>query len=162
MTSSLFSHAPEPEPERAPLQVPDIEESCVVPRETGEAFSGFHEYPHLWWPEDFSTFGEGMHPEFEGGSLTETSVDEEKALWATVREVRAGELLVLDWFLGHGASVPTDVEVRFEPAAAGTGTSVTLVHTGFGRLPDGADVRERMAGQWRNALQRYSRFMGAG
>ncbi|WP_312182306.1 SRPBCC domain-containing protein [Arthrobacter sp.] len=159
MTSSLFSHAPDPEPQHATTAVADIEESCIVPRETEEAFSGFHEYLHLWWPEEFSTFGEGMHPEFEGGALTETSVDEEKDLWATVRDIRPEELLALDWFLGHSNSIATNVEVKFE--AAEDSTVVTVLHSGFGRLPDGPDVRERLASEWRNVLQRYARFMGA-
>lgn len=159
MSSSLFSHAPDPEPQQATSAVADIVESCVVPRETEEAFSGFHEYLHLWWPEEFSTFGEGMHPEFEGGSLTETSLDEETALWATVREIRPGELLSMDWFLGHSPATATGVELKFEPQEEGT--RVTMLHSGFGRLPDGEEVRERLARQWRNVVQRYARFMGA-
>ena len=159
MTSSLFSHAPDPEPQHAAAAVADIEEACIVPRETEEAFSGFHEYLHLWWPEEFSTFGEGTHPEFEGGSLTETSLDEEKALWATVRDIRPQELLALDWFLGHSASIPTGVEVKFEPR--GDSTLVTIRHSGFDRLPDGPEVRGRLAAQWHTAAQRYARFMGA-
>ncbi|MBD7996667.1 SRPBCC domain-containing protein [Arthrobacter sp. Sa2CUA1] len=159
MTSSLFSHAPDPEPQQGTAAVADIVESCTVPRETEEAFSGFHEYLHLWWPAEFSTFGEGMHPEFEGGSLTETSLDEERALWGTVREIRPDELLTMDWFLGHSPAVPTTVELRFEPQE--NHTRVSVQHSGFGRLPDGLEVRDRLAGQWRNVLQRYARFMGA-
>ncbi|MBD8045228.1 SRPBCC domain-containing protein [Arthrobacter sp. Sa2BUA2] len=159
MTSSLFSHAPDPEPQRGAASVADIEESCVVPRETDEAFRGFHEYLHLWWPAEFSTYGEGMHPEFESGSLTETSLDEETALWATVREIRPDELLAMDWFLGHSPTVSTSVELRFEPQE--NHTRVTVQHSGFGRIPDGLEVRDRLAGQWRNVLQRYARFMGA-
>lgn len=159
MTSSLFSHAPDPDPQHSNVAVADIEESCSVPRETDEAFSGFHEYLHLWWPEEFSTFGEGMHPEFEGGSLTETSLEEEVDLWATVREIRPAELLSLDWFRGHSKSTASSVELTF---AGGDGsTTVTVRHSGFSRLPDGAEARAHLADQWRNVLQRYARFMGS-
>lgn len=159
MSSSLFSHAPDPEPQPTAADVADIVETCIVPRETEEAFSGFHEYLHLWWPAEFSTFGEGMHPEFESGSLTETSLDEKTALWAKVREICPDEVLAMDWFLGHSPTISTNVELRFEPQ--GDGTLVTLLHSGFSRLPDGQEVRDRLAGQWRNVVQRYARFMGA-
>ena len=156
MTSSLFSHAPEPEPEGTRVPVADLQESCTVPRETEEAFRGFHEYPHLWWPTEFTEFGEGTHVEFEGGSLIETSEDEETAVRAAVQEIRPGEVMELEWNPGTGSSTVT---INF--AADGTGTAVTIRHTGFDTVPDGAGQRQEAEALWRNVLQRYARFMGA-
>ena len=156
MTSSLFSHAPEPEPEGTRAPVADIEESCTVPRETEEAFRGFHEYPHLWWPTEFTVFGEGTHVEFEGGALVETSEDEEAAARAAVRQIQPGQLLELEWNPGTGS---TAVTITFAPD--GTGTSVSIRHTGFDAVPDGAAQRDEAESLWRNVLQRYARFMGA-
>lgn len=156
MTPSLFSHAPEPEPESPREPVSDVEETCVVPRETEEAFRGFHEYPHLWWPTEFTAFGEGTHVEFEGGALVETSEEEESATRAAVQEIRPGQLLELEWNPGTGS---TTVSVSF--TAEGTGTALRILHTGFDSIPDGADQREASEALWRNVLQRYARFMGA-
>ena len=156
MTPSLFSHAPEPEPVGSRERVADIEETCVVPRETEEAFRGFHEYPHLWWPTEFTEFGEGTHVEFEGGALVETSEDEESAVRAAVQEIQPAQLLELEWNPGAGS---TAVTISF--AAEDTGTAVRVRHTGFNSLPDAAALREEAENLWRNVLQRYARFMGA-
>jgi len=156
MTSSLFSHAPEPEPEGSREPIADVEETCVVPRETEEAFRGFHEYPHLWWPTEFTEFGEGTHVEFEGGALVETSEDEETAARAAVQEIRPGQLLELEWNPGTGS---TTVTITF--TSDGTGTIVAVRHTGFDAVPGGAGQREETQTLWRNVLQRYARFMGA-
>lgn len=156
MTPSLFSHAPEPEPASSREPIADVEETCTVPRETEEAFRGFHEYPHLWWPTEFTEFGEGTHVEFEGGALVETSEEEESATRAAVQAIRPGALLELEWNPGTGS---TSVSVTF--AAEGTDTTVRIVHTGFDALADGVGQRDESETLWRNVLQRYARFMGA-
>ncbi|MER2136203.1 MAG: SRPBCC domain-containing protein [Arthrobacter sp.] len=156
MTSSLFSHAPEPEPQGSREPIADVEESCTVPRETEEAFRGFHEYPHLWWPAKFTDFGEGTHVEFEGGALVETSEEEKTALRAAVQQIQPAKLLELEWNPGTGS---TAVTISFK--AADAGTAVTVRHTGFGAVPDGAAQRAEAETLWRNVLQRYARFMGA-
>lgn len=156
MTPSLFSHAPEPEPAKSQDPIADVVQTCTVPRETEEAFRGFHEYPHLWWPEEFTTFGEGTHVEFEGGALMETSEDEESATRAVVRDIRPGELLDLEWNPGTGS---TTVSIVF--TAEGSGTAVTVTHTGFEAARDPAARRAEAESLWRNVLQRYGRFMGA-
>lgn len=156
MTPSLFSHAPEPEPERSREPIPDVEQTCTVPRETEEAFRGFHEYPHLWWPTDFTEFGEGTHVEFEGGALVETSEDEENAIRAAVQQIQPGKLLQLEW---NSGAASTAVTVSF--SSEGIETAVTVRHTGFDGIPDGAAQRAEAESLWRNVLQRYARFMGA-
>ena len=160
MTSSLFSHAPEPEPEKQREPVADVEDGCTVPRETDEAFRGFHEYPHLWWPQEFTSFGDGTHLEFEGGALVETSLDEETATGGTVLDIRPGELLELEWVPVDGAAGSTTVQVTFTEIKGGT--VVRVRHTGFSDTPDGAEQRKDAEVLWRNVLQRYARFMGAG
>ena len=156
MTSSLFSHAPEPEPERSREPVADVQETCNVPRETEEAFRGFHEYPHLWWPAEHTEFGEGTHIEFEGGALVETSEEEETRARAEVRQIQPGQLLELEWNPGTGS---TTVTIGF--TARDAGTDVSIRHSGFDAVPDGASQRVEAETLWRNVLQRYARFMGA-
>ncbi|MCC3301962.1 SRPBCC domain-containing protein [Arthrobacter sp. zg-Y895] len=162
MSPSLFSHAADPDPKDAEqgASVPDVVSVRQIPRDAEEAFNGFTDYLHLWWPEDLTDFGEGTHAEFEGGVLTETGPDGETAVWATVRTREPDTLLELDWVAGQDPRIPTDVRVDFAPAADGS-TVVTLRHSGIDRLPDGAQEYERLQREWSEILDRYSRFMGA-
>ncbi|MCQ1987344.1 SRPBCC domain-containing protein [Arthrobacter sp. zg-Y844] len=162
MSPSLFSHAADPDPEgtKQDVSVPDVVAVRQIPRDAEEAFNGFTDYLHLWWPEDLTDFGEGTHAEFEGGVLTETGPEGETAVWATVRTREPDTLLELDWVAGQDPRIPTDVRVDFAPAADGS-TVVTLRHSGIDRLPDGAREYERLQSEWSEILDRYARFMGA-
>ncbi|MCC3280698.1 SRPBCC domain-containing protein [Arthrobacter sp. zg-Y40] len=164
MSFSLFSHAEEPDSVPADgasrAAVAEVVASCRVPRDQHEAFNGFTDYLHLWWPEDLTEFGEGTHPEFEGGVLTETGPDGETAVWATVRTKEPDNSLEMDWVAGHSPRIPTDVRVEFTPDADGS-TKVTVRHGGLERLPEPAEEYERINGEWEEILDRYARFMGA-
>ncbi|MCQ1950604.1 MULTISPECIES: hypothetical protein [Arthrobacter] len=162
MSPSLFSHAPDPDPKDAEqgTSVPDVVAVRQIPRDAEEAFNGFTDYLHLWWPEDLTDFGEGTHAEFEGGVLTETGPDGETAVWATVRTREPDTLLELDWVAGRNPRIPTDIRVDFSPADDGS-TLVTLRHSGLNRLPDAAQEYERLQREWPQILDRYARFMGA-
>ena len=164
MTSSLFSHAPEPEePAASAVDVPPVCLERQVPRDLHEAFNGFTEYVHLWWPESFSQTGEGMFPEFEAGELVETSPSGERILWATVHRREQDRSLELQWVLGHNPRIPSTVEVRFEqvPETDEETTRVTLVHAGWSSQQDPAETRERFNQSWTEVMDRYARFMGA-
>ncbi|MCC9206540.1 SRPBCC domain-containing protein [Arthrobacter sp. zg-Y769] len=164
MSPSLFSHAAEPDPDRTgsahDTAVPDVVAVRQVPRDAEEAFNGFTDYLHLWWPEDLTDFGEGTHMEFEGGVLTETGPDGDTSVWATVRTREPDTLLELDWVAGQDPRHPTDVRVDFSPVADGS-TLVTLRHSGLERLTEPAREYERLQGEWAAILDRYARFMGA-
>ena len=162
MSPSLFSHAADPDPMDAhqDRSVPDVVEIRQVPRDAEEAFNGFTDYLHLWWPEDLTDFGEGTHAEFEGGVLTETGPDGDTAVWATVRTRQPDTLLELDWVAGQNPRLPTDVRVEFSEASDGS-TQVALRHSGLERLPDSAEAYERLRREWPEILDRYARFMGA-
>lgn len=163
MSFSLFSHAEDPEANAGGsprTEVPEVVVERSVPRDPHEAFNGFTEYLHLWWPEDLTDFGEGTHPEFESGVLTETSLDGETAVWATVRTREPDTLLELEWVAGHSPRTPTEVRVEFAPQEDG-GTRVVLRHGGLGRLPEASAEYRRIQGEWEEALDRYARFMGA-
>lgn len=161
MNSSLFSHAEEPEPAKETAAVQDIELEQTVPRELHEAFNGFTEYLHLWWPEEYTEFGEGTHPEFEVGSLTETGPDGQTALWATVAGRVQDSELVLEWVAGHGPQTPTEVRITFTPVSDGE-TKVRLVHSGLGAVPEAVETQLGFSTAWPVILNRYARFMGAG
>ncbi|WAP51638.1 hypothetical protein OL239_18040 [Arthrobacter sp. ATA002] len=160
MNSSLFSHAEQPEPAQEPETVQDVVVERSVPRELHEAFNGFTEYVHLWWPEQYTEYGEGTHPEFETGSLTETAPDGRTAVWASVSGRVQDSELVLDWVAGHSPRTPTEVRVAFTPVS-GSETNISLRHSGLGHLAEAVEARLGYAAAWPVILDRYARFMGA-
>lgn len=160
MNSSLFSHAEQPEPAKETASVQDIVLDRVVPRELHEAFNGFTEYVHLWWPEEYTQFGEGTHPEFETASLTETGADGQTAVWATVNSRVQDSELVLDWVAGHSPRTPTEVRVTFTPLSDNE-TKISLTHSGFGQVAEAVETRLGFSAAWPQILDRYARFMGA-
>lgn len=160
MNSSLFSHAEQPEPARAAAAVSDIVLERVVPRELHEAFNGFIEYIHLWWPEEYTEFGEDTHPAFEAGTLTETGADGQTALWAAVTSRVQDAELVLDWVAGHSPQTPTEVRITFAPVTDSE-TRISLTHTGLGNVAEAVETRLGFSAAWPQILDRYARFMGA-
>ncbi|CEA09914.1 hypothetical protein BN1051_03294 [Arthrobacter saudimassiliensis] len=160
---SLFSHAPEPEPDD--VGRPDVELTRVVPRETGEAATGFLEYIHLWWPPELARFGAGTYLELEDGNLVETGPDGDELVWAAVTAVGPDGEVELEWQFGQAPGRPGHVSIRFEaggprPDTADTGgTTVRLRHTDIHAGDDG-EVPDFRA-FWDEALTHYARFMGA-
>jgi uncharacterized protein YndB with AHSA1/START domain len=161
MNSSLFSHAEQPEPAKEPAAVQDIVLERDVPRDLHEAFNGFTEYLHLWWPEQYTEFGEGTHPEFEAASLTETGPDGQTAVWATVTNRVQDSELVLEWVAGHSPQTPTEVRITFT-AVSGDETKIQLRHSGLGSVAEAVETHLGFSAAWPLILDRYSRFMGAG
>ena len=160
MNTSLFSHAEQPESAKVPAVVPDVVVERTVPRELHEAFNGFTEYIHLWWPEEFTDFGEGTHPEFEAGALTESGPEGQSAVWATVASRVQDAEIVLDWISGHSPQTPTEVHITFAPVDATT-TRVTLEHSGFSVAAEPGQTQQEFAASWPRIMDRYARFMGA-
>ena len=160
MNSSLFSHAEQPEPTKELAAVGDIALDRTVPRELHEAFNGFTEYLHLWWPEQFTEFGEGTHPEFDAGFLTETGPDGQTAVWATVISRVQDAELVLDWVSGHSPQTPTEVRITFSPVSANE-TKISLTHSGLGTVAEAVETHLGFSTAWPQILDRYARFMGA-
>lgn len=160
MNSSLFSHAEQPEPAKVSAAVQDIVIEREVPRELHEAFNGFTEYLHLWWPEEYTEFGEGTHPEFEGASLTETGPEGQTAVWAAVNSRVQDAELVLDWIAGHSPQTPTEVRITFTPVSDDA-TRVSLTHSGLGGVAEAVETHGGFSTAWPQILDRYARFMGA-
>ncbi|MCG2624873.1 SRPBCC domain-containing protein [Arthrobacter sp. I2-34] len=158
MSPSLFSHAPDlpdrPEPQ------PPVHCEVTVPHAATEAFEGFTDLIHLWWPVDsHSVYGEGSHVEFEDRVLTETSPADEVSIWGDVLDWQPPVRLRVTWHPGTTPATAGTVDVEFAPAADGS-TVVRLTHTGWERDPEGASRRAEYAAGWPPVLHRYVRFMG--
>ena len=162
--SGLFSHAA-PEPAGGGT-VADIHASVRVPADVVDAFSGFTEHLHLWWPgAELSVWGAGSFFDLEGGVFVETSAEDEEAVWAEVIEredQRDGHrALSLLWRHRPGPFPATAVELSFAGVGgAAPATTVDVVHGGWPREGGPEDLRGRYERFWPLALGRYARFMG--
>ena len=158
MASSLFSHAPQPSDPGRPVAPIICEVSVPHPRE--QAFEGFTELIHLWWPiVDYGVFREGSHLEFEERVLAETSDRDEVEIWADILEWQPGALIQLSWHRGSGPAAASQLEVAFE-ADGPENSTVRLVHSGWEKVPAGGAAREEYAAEWLEILAKYARFMG--
>ncbi|WP_026554142.1 SRPBCC domain-containing protein [Arthrobacter sp. 35W] len=157
--SSLFSHAvPAPE-ENGPVPAPR-RAAVAVPCDAADAFEGFTENIHLWWPmEEISVTGHGSHVGFENGQLVEESDRGQEHLWAMVKGWESAQWIELAWQLEGDPLNPTLVKVSFDPAEGG-GTAVELVQDGWKSGQAGIDQYAQYC-DWPLILARYARFMGA-
>jgi uncharacterized protein YndB with AHSA1/START domain len=158
MDTSLFSHAPR-EPEPANSAEP-VECRVTVARHGREAFEGFTDLIHLWWPVDsHSVAGEGSHVEFEDKVLTETSIEDAVHVWGEILDWVPDSHLRLTWHPGRSPATSGELRIDFAEAAPGR-TEILLVHSGWENMPDGQQQRADYAEGWPEILGRYIRFMG--
>lgn len=156
--SNLFSHAHEPDYVSI-HEHEDFDESVVLDVPVDQAFDGFTDGVHLWWPvAEQSISGEGSHVAFLRDHVVEETEDGEEILWADVMEWESGEFIQLHWILGQEQYGSADVEIHFEAAGAGQ-TQVRVVTE---KMPQhhvqGDD--DVFICDWSLILSRYARFMG--
>ena len=155
--SNLFSHAHEPDYVLA-QETKDVEVSVILGVPTDQAFDGFTDGVHLWWPvAEQSIFGEGSHVAVLRDHLVEEADDGEEVVWAEVVEWDAGEFLRLHWVLGHEQNGSADIDVHFEVV----GDSQTRVRVITEPITQGTEqVGKTFICDWSLILARYTRFMG--
>lgn len=156
--SELFSHAtPTSATESGPLEPLSVDVTVGVGQR--EAFDGFTDNMHLWWPlSEFSTFGLKSHVGFEDGVLLEESPDGEQGLWATVQRWFPPSSLELSWHQGGNPLHPTRVRVGFD-ALTDSATAIHLTQDNWPSGVEGRKARERYR-DWAGILGGYVRFMG--
>jgi uncharacterized protein YndB with AHSA1/START domain len=157
----LFSHA-EPRPEESGTDqsgLPAVTFTVAVPVEPDQAFEGFTDYIHLWWPvKAYSAFGSGTHPAFERDSLYEEAEDGRQYQWARMVRLEPPELLELAFTMWMDQHPPSRVVVRFHGNPTGA-TDVVVTHDGWTQGSAGREQFERYKG-WPEILGYYARFMG--
>jgi uncharacterized protein YndB with AHSA1/START domain len=158
MDTSLFSHAPrEPEPAKS---AEPVQYRVTVARDSREAFEGFTDLIHLWWPVDsHSVAGEGSHVEFEDKVLTETSIEDEVHVWGEILDWVPNSYVRLTWHPGTSPATSGELRIDFTEAAPGS-TEIHLIHSGWENMPDGQQQRSDYAEGWPEVIGRYVRFMG--
>jgi Activator of Hsp90 ATPase homolog 1-like protein len=135
----------------------DISLSFEVACDPSHAFELWAERTSLWWPHHHSRSGDpDLSITFEpraGGRIFERTSDGREHDW--------GEIVVWDpprrleylWHIYGERSEATDVSVSFEPQAGGT--LVSIVHSGWDRIPRGPELRERNVAGWSGLLPHF-------
>lgn len=129
----------------------------TVPRDVADAFAGFTDGIHLWWPVSLTHFGEGTHPEFTDGELFEEDASGRTRLWATVLGSPSANELQLAWHHRGNPDLSTRVSISF--TSTESGTRLTLMQDGWAAGETGVEQRAA-APDWEAALFSYRRFMG--
>lgn len=155
--SNLFSHAHEPD-YVAPQEPEEFEESVILGVPANEAFDGFTDGIHLWWPvAEQSVAGEDSHIAILRDHLVEEADDGEEIIWADVAEWESPEFLRLHWILGQAQHGTSEVDIHFEDVGEGR-TRVRILAVRPIPSADGAD--DDFVCDWSLILSRYARYMG--
>ncbi|GAA2562384.1 hypothetical protein HD598_001041 [Neomicrococcus aestuarii] len=155
---SLFSHAVPPEEPASPTSAAgdsaELSHAVKVPVEPDQAFEGFIDYLHLWWPSEYTVFGSGTHVAIEDGELGEESVEGHWLPWAKVQKVVHGGLLEMESLDPSRARV----SVRF--TAEGPSATTVSVDQDAPLVILEQDQHPIVV-SWLDVLGYYARFMGA-
>ncbi|ALV44834.1 hypothetical protein MB46_04235 [Arthrobacter alpinus] len=154
---NLFSHTHEPD-YVSPLDAKPYEDSVVIDVPQDQAFDGFTDAVHLWWPvAELSVFGEGSHVAILRDHLVEESEDGDEMVWAEIQEWDSPGFIRLHWTLGSEELGTSDVEIHFDVADGGL-TRVTIRCERA--LSSESDSDNVFICDWALILARYARFMG--
>ncbi|WP_343320028.1 hypothetical protein AAFM46_05895 [Arthrobacter sp. TMP15] len=156
--SNLFSHAPNAVPGNDSIPAARVS-AVTVPVPVREAFDGFTDGIHLWWPvEGHSIFGAESHIGFETGLLLEDSFTGSQSVWGEIRTWAEPTSLAINWHRGSNPLNPTIVSVNFS-VLDDESTTVVLTHDGWAPGDLGHEQFEIHC-DWPLILSRYVRFMG--
>jgi hypothetical protein len=148
------------------IELAPVVKTVEVKRTVADAFRIFTDELALWWPlethalspsRDTKATGVAIEP-FVGGRVIETAADGREFHWGDVIAWEPPRRFAMTWQLGASREQAGEVEVSFEPAAAGC--RVTLVHSGWERLGEkGADLREGYNNGWEKVFcERFAAY----
>jgi len=137
-----------------------VRKTVTVEAGVSAAFHRFTAELGAWWP--LGTFSVSLSGEATaemegrvGGRILERH-DGEEHMWGMVTAWEPPRRVAFTWHPGREASTAQAVEVTFE--STGTGTRVTLVHTGWEALgEDAPGTRARYDTGWERVLGDYIR-----
>lgn len=157
---NLFSHAPiEDDLPDASVSLEPVVCAVVIPVPVAQAFMGFTEHTHLWWPmEARSVYGVGSYVEFEENLILETADDGRTSVWGTIDDWQPPLSFHASWYPGTTAIWSTELRAAFK--AVEDGTEVRMVESGWEGAEDPARARADSAVAWPEVLGRFRRFMG--
>lgn len=147
-------------PETKSDRIAPVRKSVTVPMRPEAAFRRFTEGIAGWWPLATHSVSESAEASCAiegriGGRIVETAPDGAEHVWGTVTAWEPPGRLVFTWHPGRSEDTGQEVEIRFR--AAGEGTRVDLVHTGWERLGEkAAGMRAGYDAGWDVVLGRYA------
>ncbi|MFB9164161.1 hypothetical protein [Arthrobacter psychrochitiniphilus] len=157
MMQNLFSHVHEPDyVSLQPTEEAALEVVIGVPSD--EAFDGFTDGIHLWWPvAEQSVFGESSHVAMLRDHLVEESLEGEEIILADIESWESPTHLSLVWAFGNESVEEREVDISFDLVEGGMTRVKATFHTlqGLDSLGEGEFFCD-----WSLILSRYARFMG--
>jgi uncharacterized protein YndB with AHSA1/START domain len=141
-----------------------VVQSVSVSLTVEAAFRLFTEEINRWWPlATHSVGGERVErcilERRTGGRFYEVQSDGSQAEWGQVLTWEPPDRLVFTLHPGQAPEAAGEVEVTFRPE--GGGTQITLVHSGWERLGEGARaMRDGYDRGWVHILRRFSELAG--
>ena len=124
-----------------------------------KAFSHFTKNIHVWWPlTNHSLSGENaasvVFETSTGGRIYEIDKAGKEREWGRVLECTPPTHLVFSWVL-EASDRATEVDVTFKDEGNGK-SSLTLVHRGWDKRPDGAEWRGKYHQGWDGVLSGFA------
>jgi uncharacterized protein YndB with AHSA1/START domain len=145
-----------------------VRKSVVVEAPQERAFEVFTAGFSSWWPLETHHIGQANAVEAvieprAGGRWFERGEDGTECDWGRVRDwdpprrIRLAWMLSSQWQFNSDESQATEIDVQFI-AESDTVTRVELVHSGFDRIEDGAEIRVAVGGDggWGSLLVAYA------
>jgi uncharacterized protein YndB with AHSA1/START domain len=134
--------------------------SVFVKADAERAFDAFTAEMTGWWPLSKTSISKGERVVVEtrqGGEIYEVNAGVNHH-WAWITAWEPPSRIAVEWKVDEDAPVPTAWEATFTPEAQGT--RLTLVHTGWEALGDGAaEARDSYDGGWAGVLERYVTYL---
>ncbi|WP_442214650.1 hypothetical protein [Specibacter sp. RAF43] len=134
----------------------DVSATVTIAASIEDAFDGFTEGIHLWWPvESQSIFGGESYVVFSDQLLLEESDAGDVRPWAEVDEWVRPESIAMRWVLDPDPRAQSSVRVSF--SAGGAERSTVSVRQQRSSTNPG---RGGFVWDWSLILSRYARYMG--
>ena len=134
--------------------------SVFVKADAERAFDAFTGEMTSWWPLTEISISKPDRVVVEarqGGEIYEVNGGLSHH-WAWITAWERPRRIAVEWKVDEDAPVPTAWEATFTPE--GEGTRLTLVHTGWEALGDGAaEARDSYDGGWAGILERYVTYL---
>ena len=144
------------------FKVPPVIKMISYAGSPEDAFDRFTLGIGTWWPLATHSLGRtenALSVGFEclevGGALVEQCRSGDRHVWGSIIAVHRPRLVSFTWHVGRHQDTAQQIKVTFDPNEDGT-TKVTLTHSGWERLGDGAlEARQGYQSGWGPVLFRY-------
>lgn len=135
-----------------------IVKSIDLEADVEKAFGHFTRNIHLWWPLATHSLSQEnaktvVFEAKEGGRIYEIEKSGREREWGRVKVCEPPHRLVFSWVL-EAPEKQTEVEVQFKGEGAGK-SSLTLIHRGWDKRPDGVEWRAQYNQGWTGVLKAY-------